>query len=95
LTKIAHGFTVMTSTSLPKQRLDPTRSRHSSFPGGCVNLDAHLTGSQAAKAAGVSKQLINYWRTSGKLPRQADGKYKLGDVLTTEARMRNSVQSHR
>jgi len=60
-----------------------------------VNLDALLTGAQAAKAAGVSKQLLNYWRTSGKLDRQPCGRYRLGDVLTTEAAMRNSSQSRR
>lgn len=60
-----------------------------------MNLDALLTPSEAARAAGVSKQLLNYWRTRGHLQQQPCGRYRLGDVLNTEARMRNSVQSHR
>ena len=60
-----------------------------------MNLDALLTGAQAAKVAGVSRQLVNYWRTTGKLRQQPCGRYRLGDVLATEAATRNSVQSHR
>lgn len=60
-----------------------------------MNLDALLTPAQAARAAGVSKQLFNYWRTQGKVIPQPCGRYRLGDVLDTEKDMRNSVQSHR
>lgn len=60
-----------------------------------MNLDALLTGAEAAKVAGVSKQLVNYWRISGKLARTACGRYRLGDVLTVEAQTRRTPQSHR
>lgn len=60
-----------------------------------MNLDALLTAAQAAKAAGVSRQLFNYWRFKGKLKPNSDGQYRLRDVLEVERDMRNDVKSHR
>lgn len=58
-------------------------------------LNARLTATQAATAVGVSKQLINYWRASGKLTRGPDGRYRYADVLTVERLTRGSCHSHR
>jgi len=68
--------------------------------GVSVNLDAHLPGHMAAQLAGVSRQLVNWWRRSGLLPIAAtDGSgrplYRAGDVLEVERRTRRSPYSHR
>ena len=60
-----------------------------------ANLDARLPAHLAALAAGVSKQLFNYWRTSGKIRPDEDGLYRYGDVLAVEADMRKAPQSSR
>lgn len=59
------------------------------------NLDARLTGAQAALAVGVSRQLFNYWRDSGKLLRGPDGRYRYGDALAVEKATRRSALSSR
>lgn len=63
------------------------------------DLDARLPAHQAATLIGVSRQLINYWRSSGKLEpvahRGRSPLYRLGDILDVEAGARNSPQSHR
>ena len=58
-------------------------------------LEARLTGVQAAAAVKVSKQVVNYWRASGKLTRGDDGLYRYGDVLNVERDTRHSAYSHR
>ena len=61
--------------------------------------DAKLPAHLAAAMVGVSRQLINYWRTSGKLhPVAYDGRsplYRLRDVLHVERATRRSPHSHR
>ncbi len=59
------------------------------------NLGARLTATQAAAAVGVSKQVVNYWRTSGKLERGTDGLFRYADVLNAERAARRSGYSHR
>lgn len=59
------------------------------------DVNARLTGSQAAEVVGVSKQLINYWRISGRLKRGDDRRYRYGDVLAVERDTRRSGYSHR
>lgn len=63
------------------------------------DLDAKLPAHLAAAMVGVSRQLINYWRRSGRLePVAVDGRsplYRLGDILDAERDMRRSPQSHR
>jgi hypothetical protein len=60
-----------------------------------VNLDAKLTAAQAARYVGISRQLFNYWRTSGKVEPDERGLYRLGDVLEVERQTRHSPNSHR
>lgn len=60
-----------------------------------ADLDALVTPSQAARAAGVSKQLFNWWRISGKVKPTECGRYRLREVLNIEKQMRRSPQSHR
>lgn len=60
-----------------------------------MNLDARLSLSQAAQLAGVSKQLVNWWRSQGKLKRGEDGLYRAGDVLAVERDTRRSPYSSR
>jgi len=61
--------------------------------------DDLLPASIAAKKAGVSRQLFNYWRKTGKVQpaEEADGHdlYRLGDVKRIERVMRNSANSRR
>lgn len=66
--------------------------------GGALDQDALLTVTQAASLAQVSKQLVNWWRTSGRLAGVKAGgvwRYRLGDVLAVERDTRRSPQSHR
>jgi hypothetical protein len=60
-----------------------------------VNLDARLTPSEAARLAGVSRQLFNWWRCEGKIQPGSDGLYRAGDVLAVERQTRNAKQSSR
>ncbi len=60
-----------------------------------MNLDVRVPPWFAAQFAGVSRQLLNYWRTSGKITPGDDGLYRLGDVLEVEARTRRSPTSSR
>jgi hypothetical protein len=60
-----------------------------------LDLDARLTGAQAARLARVSRQLVRRWEQLGHLARGDDGLYRAGDVLTVERAMRNSPRSHR
>lgn len=60
-----------------------------------MNLDARLRPTDAAKVAGVSKQLLNWWRTTGKLQPGQDGRYRLGDVLRVESQTAANPQSSR
>lgn len=59
-----------------------------------ADFDAMLTGAQAARAVGVSKQLVNNWRARGLL-KQTDGRYRYGDVVDVERRTRRSTRSSR
>jgi hypothetical protein len=61
--------------------------------------DAKLPAHLAARLVGVSRQLINYWRTAGLIrPVAVSGRsplYRLGDVLEVERTTRRSSQSRR
>lgn len=57
-----------------------------------------LTVTEAAQVARVSKQLVNWWRTSGRITaskRNGVWCYRLGDVLQVESETRRAPQSHR
>jgi DNA-binding transcriptional MerR regulator len=64
-----------------------------------VNLDALITGTQAARLAGVSKQLIRRWRLLGHLqpadPTPGRPRYRVRDVLAAERDTRRAPQSNR
>lgn len=64
-----------------------------------MSPDDLLPAAIAAQKAGVSKQLFNYWRSSGKVkPAEVvNGHpvYRLGDVRKVERVMRRSSQSRR
>jgi hypothetical protein len=67
---------------------------------GTVDLDALLTGAQAARAVGVYRQLIRRWAQLGRLTAAAKGPrgeplYRYRDVLRAEQATRRSKQSHR
>lgn len=63
------------------------------------DMDAKLPAHLAAATVGVSRQLVNYWRSAGKLqPVAHAGRsplYRLGDVLKVEAATRRSANSRR
>lgn len=63
------------------------------------DLDARVPAHQAAQLVGVSPQLVNSWKQSGKLKpcgkRGRSPLYRVADVLHVEASMRRSPQSHR
>lgn len=60
-----------------------------------MDLDARLSATQSAQAIGISKQLFNYWRTTGKVVPDQDGLYRWGDVLQAERQTRRSPNSRR
>ena len=51
---------------------------------GHLDVDARLTGVEAARYAGVTRQAIINWRNRGHLPQGPDGKYRLLDVAKAE-----------
>ncbi len=63
------------------------------------DLDARLTGAQAASVAGVSRQLIRRWCQLGHLTpvgqRGRSPLYRLGDVIKAEHATRESGRSSR
>jgi hypothetical protein len=80
---------------LPTARTDSHAARADVRPEVSVNLDARLRPADAAKAAGVSKQLLNWWRSVGKVRPDERGTYRLGDVLAVERDTRRNPQSSR
>ena len=62
-----------------------------------MDLSALLTGVQAARFVGVSKQLVERWRQLGHLTPVETGprRYRLGDVLKAERATRQSPMSRR
>ncbi len=60
-----------------------------------MNLDARLPANLAALSVGVSPQVFNYWRRTGKVSPGEDGRYRYGDVLKAESKARRSPKSHR
>lgn len=52
-----------------------------------MGADTLLTGAEAARLAGVSRQLVRRWEQLGHL-RRVDGRYRAGEVLCAEARTR-------
>jgi DNA-binding transcriptional MerR regulator len=60
------------------------------------DFDAILTAPMAAARVGVTRQLLNYWRSSGLLPvaerRAGRPLYRLGDLLKAEAEARRSAR---
>jgi len=52
-----------------------------------MGLDTSITLSQAAHIAGVSRQLVYRWVQLGHLTAH-DGRYRAGDVLAVEAKLR-------
>ena len=62
-----------------------------------MNLDALLTGTQAARLAGVSKQLVRRWRQLGHLQPTAGTppRYRVRDILEAERATRRSPHSSR
>ena len=52
-----------------------------------MGYDTLVTGAQAARIAGVSRQLVRRWEQLQHL-RRIDGRYRAGDVLAVEAEMR-------
>lgn len=60
-----------------------------------VNMDARLPAHLAARSVGVSRQLLNYWRTSGKIQPDDRGRYRYGDLVMLEAAMRRDPRSSR
>lgn len=82
-----------------RPRPQPTAGRGFCYVRRCTidlpNLDVRLTATQAAAAVGVSKQVLNYWRSSGKLTPGPDGRYRYADILAAERATRRSGYSHR
>lgn len=62
------------------------------------DFDTLLPAPMAAARVSVSRQLINYWRSTGRLPDSGTpGRplYRLGDLLRAEAAARRDPRSHR
>lgn len=60
-------------------------------PGVILNLDALLTGAQAARYLGITRQSIYMWHKRGEITAtRVDGNwmYRLRDVLETERTLR-------
>ena len=49
-----------------------------------IDVNARLTGAEAARYAGVTRQAIIKWRDRGHLQQGEDGKYRLLDVAKAE-----------
>jgi predicted site-specific integrase-resolvase len=60
-----------------------------------VNPDARLRPADAARVLGVSKQLVNWWRRTGKIQPDQRGRYRLGDVQRVERQTAGSKLSTR
>lgn len=60
-----------------------------------MDLDARVPAWYAAQKMGVSRQLFNWWRRTGKVTPGEDGLYRLGDVLEVERQTAASPLSRR
>lgn len=60
-----------------------------------ADKDALVTGAEAARLIGESKQLVYSWSKRGLLTRQPDGRYRYGDVIEVERATRNNKHSTR
>lgn len=95
--RLTTGFTGDAAIDPAQKQPSPNPSRLglAAYRRLIVDLDARLTATEAARYVGISKQLFNYWRTSGKVQPDERGLYRLGDVLDVERRTRRSPCSHR
>ncbi len=61
--------------------------------------EAEVTAAQAARALGISRQVVAMWKTAGKIePRKRKGRsplYRFGDVMDRNAEALASGYSHR
>ena len=66
---------------------------------GVIDMDALITGAQAARLAGVTRAAVCIWRNRGRLEvRRTRGRsplYRLGDVLDVERETRQSGKANR
>lgn len=56
---------------------------------GEYDEDAMVTPAQAARALGISRQLVRDWYSRGRLDRTDEGLVRYGDVLELEWETRN------
>lgn len=61
--------------------------------------EADVTAAQAARALGISRQVVAMWKTNGKIqPRKHKGRspiYRFGDIINANAEALASRHSHR
>jgi hypothetical protein len=60
-----------------------------------LDPDARLTGAEAARLLGLTRQAVYMWRQRDQLAAGDDGLYRLGDVLAVNGSMRRSPNSRR
>jgi hypothetical protein len=95
LQKIDPPFTLVSKRSYAKIGPDPS-GRVFCIPGvtmaaGLIDDDVMLTQAEAAKAIGVSRQLVRDWclRKKERITTDGHGRYRYGDLLKIESEARN------
>lgn len=83
--------------SVPRLRKPCHTAGLLAYPGVTVNADdnALVTGAQAARRLGLSRNAVHKWYYEGRLQRTEDGLYRYRDVQELERDMRATGMAHR
>lgn len=83
--------------SMPRLRKPCLTAGLFAYPGVTVNADdnALVTGAQAARRLGLSRNAVHKWYYEGRIQRTQDRLYRYRDVQRLEREMRATGMAHR
>lgn len=83
--------------TMPADRSPAIERGSFAYPGVNVQADedSHVTGAQAARRLGLSRNAVHKWYYEGRIQRTEDGLYSYREVQELELKMRPTGMAHR